>query len=158
MVETFKVNHEDLREAINCQILLNIDLALAAGALEAGAHHALRLDELIETLCEFDASEEADGLPRNLHRQIHEVVEGAVLKAARQALRSVYQLSLKKIGHDGVVACLVVTCPLLTLLIDGQVGAVELLVWRLCRHSVQLVMHPIDEKAQKFLRVLLAVA
>lgn len=158
MVKSLQVDDQDLGEPVNRQVLLNVDLPLALAALEASLNHPFGLDELFQTLLQLDAAKETNGLPRNLHAQVHEVVKGAVLKAAAETLRAVYQLAFEEVRHDGVVACFVVSAPLLRLLLNRHILEVELFVGGLLRHAVQFVVHPVDEEAHELLRVLLVVA
>ena len=67
VVEALQVDDEDLGEAVDRQVLLDVDRALALRALEAGAYHALRLDKLLQALLQLYTAKKAHSFPRNLH-------------------------------------------------------------------------------------------
>ena len=74
-----------------------------------------------------------------------------------EAVGAVDQLTLEDVSDYGVIACFVVLVPLFTLLLYALVCELELLVRRLGSHTIQLVMHPIQQKPHELLRVLLAI-
>jgi hypothetical protein len=72
-------------------------------------------------------------------------------------LKTTTKLSLKQVCYDRIVARLEVTGPLLALLIDRQLIAVDLLVRWLDLNTVQLVVYAVEKETEELLRVLLAV-
>ena len=50
MIETFQVDYENFREAIDREIFLDIDLFLTGGTFESSADHSFWLNEFIKTL------------------------------------------------------------------------------------------------------------
>ena len=151
------MDDEDLREAVDCQVLLDVRFSFAAATFESCPNHSLRLYELLHALAELNAAKVADCLARNLHAQVHKVIKGAILEPTAQALSPIDELPLKEVGHDRVVSGFIITVPLLTLLIDWHVCKVQLAVCRLRSDAVQLVMHAVDQEAHELLRVLLPV-
>jgi len=100
VVKTLQVDDQDLGEPIDCEVLLNVHLTPTLAALKARGHHPLRLDKLFETLLKLDTAQVADCLAGNFDAEVHKVVKGAVLKAAAETLRSIYELALEKICHN----------------------------------------------------------
>ena len=50
MIKSLKMNHQDFRKSVYCEVFLDIDLTFAGGTFESGADHTLGLDKLIEAL------------------------------------------------------------------------------------------------------------
>lgn len=116
VVKALQVDDEQLGEAVDGQVLLNVDLFLAGGAFEARGNHALWLDKFVQAFAQLDAAQEPHSLPRNLHTQVHEVVKGAVLEAAAEAAGPTAELTLEEVSHGGVVPGLVILVVLFALL------------------------------------------
>lgn len=86
------MDYEDLWEPIYCQVFLDIDLAFARAALEACLDHPLCLDELHHAVLQRDT---AHALIRDLHAQVHEVVESTICEATAEALRAIDKLTFE---------------------------------------------------------------
>lgn len=151
MVKAFQVNDEDLREAVDSQVLLNVYLFFTAAAFESCPNHSLRFNKLVHALAELDAAEVADCLARDLDTKIHEIVKGAILMTTAEALCAINELTLEQVRHDRVVSCFVQAGTLLALLIYSHVLEVKLAVGWFCCDAIQLVMHAVDQKTHELL-------
>lgn len=95
VIEALQVDHKNLGEPIDSQVLLNVYFTFAAAALEACADHALWLHKLVQAIAQLDTAKETHGAPRNFNRQIHEVVKGTVLEATAQAGGAIDKLAFE---------------------------------------------------------------
>jgi len=66
-------------------------------------------------------------------------------------------LTFKQVSHDAVVTLSVILEPLFGLFGHRELFDFYLAVLRLRRYFVQLVVHSVDQKSQKLLRILLPV-
>lgn len=147
---------EDLREAVDCYILIHFINCFAFTASESAFFHSFRGGEILETVVEVETA--------NCHstrygqRQVHETIEGQALVPAFLALYLATKLSLEQVSYYRVVSFFEVLVPDLRLLKHWQFITIYLLVLRFLTDSVQLIVHSVKHEAEKLLRVLLAVA
>ena len=103
-------------------------------------------------------TQKADSFPWNFYTQIHEVVKGEVFVATAETLGAINELAFKEVGENRVIPLFVVVGPLGTLLLRGQLVIFEFFVDWFGGDPIELIMHPIEQKPHKFLRILLIIA
>ena len=87
------------------------------------------LDPALERLTKHAVNDTA-------YQKVHEAVKGAILMTTTKASCSVDKLSFKQVCHYRVIACLVISIPLFTLLLNAHVKEFELAVSWLDGNSI----------------------
>jgi len=76
----------------------------------------------------------------------------------RQALKPIHKLAAEDICHDWVVFFLIVVLPLLALFGGAQFIEVHFFVFWFWSHSIQLIVHSVNQETHELLGVLLSEA
>ena len=77
---------------------------------------------------------------------------------AAEAADSAHELALEKVRHNRIVSLPIILGPLFRLIAHRVLLKLHLLVLWLHCNSIELVMHPIKQEAQKLLSILLPEA